>query len=253
VHPAAIVLVRYGASGDEPVPLSVPEGLDLQVVDRVEQHRADALRAGVEVLREMSPSPGAVAILDESDAPARRHVERCGEVLGRQSAVGVASFWERVGGAVVSRPCPARPYQWLWNDAAAASVFRIDALGSLVDLPLTEDPMYDRWYLANTVLASGWAGVTVPEVLAERSTPVGWVSRLDSTRAVEAIHRPFRVTMAEDAPELVSIARSGFAGALRSPTFRPREFSELAVRLVSDWRRALTWGWKKVAGRVWRG
>jgi hypothetical protein len=70
---------------------------------------------------------------------------------------------------------------------------------------------------------------------------------------VQAIHEPFGHRIAEDAAILVLVARSGFAGALRSSAFRPREFSELAALLASEWRRAVGWGWRKVMRSIGRG
>jgi hypothetical protein len=95
--------------------------------------------------------------------------------------------------------------------------------------------------------------VTIPETLAERSHPPGWVDRLDSTEMVQAIHEPFGHSIAEDAAMLLLVARSGFAGTLRVSGFRPREFSELAVLLAGEWRQAVAWGWRKIMRSIGRG
>lgn len=252
VPPTATVLVRYDPSGNDCVAATEAVEPGVQVAEQIHPQRASAIKAGVAALRALDPQPEGLVILDEHDALGPQCLERCGEVLARQPEVGLVSFWEDVAGANMMRPCPARPYQWLWNDAASASVIRTAALDRLDELPVLEDPLYDRWYVANLVLASGWAGVTIPEVLADRSHQRGWVNRLDSTRMVQAIHEPFQSTIAEDAPMLVLVSRSGFAGTLRERSFRPREFSELATFLVGDWRRALGWGWRKILGRIAR-
>jgi hypothetical protein len=165
----------------------------------------------------------------------------------------LVSFWEGPPDRPVMRSCPALPYQWSWNDAAAAAVYRIGALERLDGLPVVEDPRYERWYLANAALACGWAGVTIPEVLAERHSPDGQVDRLDSTRMVQAIWAPFAREIAQDAPDLLLLTRSGSGGTLRDRRFRPREFSELAGSLAGDWRRAARWGWQRVRQRFGGG
>ena len=253
IPPAVTVLVRYGSPEADALATSGPVVPGLQVLDGVQRHRAGAIERGLEALRALSPSPEGVVVLDEHDILGPRHLQRCGGVLGRRPEVGLVSFWERTAGRVVMPPCPSRPYQWLWNDAASASVIRVRALEHLDEMPVLEDPLYDRWYLANSVVASGWTCVTIPELLAERITPRCWVNRLDSSRMVQAIHDPFQDRIAEDAPALVLLARSGAAGTLRERAFRPREFGELAASLAGSWRRAIGWGWTKVMVRMGRG
>jgi glycosyltransferase involved in cell wall biosynthesis len=251
--PTATVVAPYSPSRLDEAPPSGRAWPEVRIIEEVQPQRASAIKAGVAALKDVRPQPLGIVILDEHDVLDPRHLERCGGVLAECPEVGLVSFWERGDGQDLMRPCPARPYQWLWNDAASASVVRTVALTRISDLPTLEDPLYDRWYVANAVLDAGWVGVTIPETLAERSHPPGWVDRLDSTQMVQAIHEPFGHRIAEDAAILVLVARSGFAGALRSSAFRPREFSELAALLASEWRRAVGWGWRKVMRSIGRG
>jgi hypothetical protein len=212
--------------------------------------RASAIEAGIAAIRLMDPPPEGIAVLDERDLPFPAYVERCGHVLAHCPEVGLVSFWEEAGGRLEARPCPARPYQWAWNDAAPASVLRLAALDPLDRVPVSEERSYEGWLLANAVVARGWVGVTVPEVLAARAEARDRVDRLDSSRMVRAVLEPFATEVSRDAAELLVLTRSGNAGALRGRRFRPREFSELALRLSSDWRQAMRWGWRRVLRRL---
>jgi len=250
VFPVATLVVRHDPAGSAaPGPAAAGVG---RVDESTEVHpdRWSAIRAGLAAIGRMDPPPVGVAVLDEHDLPLPTYVERCRDVLVRCPEVGLVSFWEGPAERPWVRPCPARPYQWAWNDAAAASVVRVAALGSLESLPACEEPLYERWFLANAVISRGWAGVTLPERLAARSHLEGWVDRQDSSRMARAVLRSLASEIGEDAPDLLLLTRSGTAGTLRARRFRPRALSELAALLASQWRQAARWGWRRALRRL---
>jgi hypothetical protein len=122
---------------------------------------AALLAAGVEPLGWM--------FLDSRNRLASSCLERCEDVLRHCGDVGLVSSWVRLdgrrGSTLQALPCPSFPYQWLENQASNASAVRAEAWEDAGGFRPPLSNGFEMWDLTNAVLAAGWKGVTVPEVL----------------------------------------------------------------------------------------
>jgi glycosyltransferase involved in cell wall biosynthesis len=130
---------------------------------------AAAKNSAVESILALDPKPAGVAFLGPGDRLLPGFVARCEETLRWSPQVGIVSCWVRDdrSRAVATPPCPAFPYQWLWNDVASCSVVRTEALEAAGGFRAAFDFGYEAWDLWNAVMAQGWAAVTLPEILGE--------------------------------------------------------------------------------------
>ena len=135
--------------------------------------RASMVNRGVAALLAAGVQPLGWIFLDSRDRLSPTCLERCEGVLHHCDDVGLVSSWVRLGGrrrpTLEALPCPSFPYQWLENQASDASAVRAEAWEDAGGFrpPLSDG--FEMWDLTNAVLAAGWKGVTVPEVLCERS------------------------------------------------------------------------------------
>jgi glycogen synthase len=137
---------------------------------------AAAKNAGFHCVAERRPL--GVVFLDAADRLAPEFVQTAESVLGHRGDVGVAGTWTRVvQGPDAARwqvpACPAFPYQLVGNDVPTAAVYRTEAIQEVGLHRVEMGPGWDRWDLANAVLATGWSGATIPAVLASRVLPAG--------------------------------------------------------------------------------
>jgi hypothetical protein len=145
--------------------------------------------------------------------------------------VGLVSSWVRFHGrrqpTLEAPPCPSFPYQWLENQASEASAVRVEAWKDAGGLrpPLSDG--FEKWDLTNAVLAAGWQGVTVPEVLCERSAGES-SNEVAETAGPETMRRllleRFPSLVAQDAERLVLMTGS-------QPTRKVRD----AVRILAEY------------------
>ena len=207
----------------------------------VRDRAIETLRAhGARLLGAVFVEPG-----DRLDADFVAETER---VLTECPSVGVVSFWtgSRDAGADVRvRPCPAFPYQWLWNDAAPCSVVRVDALEEVGELGPIGSRSHADWLLVTAVMAAGWAAVTVPRILGSQRTDVGNPQPAASAVRRELLQR-FADAAAPDTQELVLLTSSPGAVWLGREELSARDYARMAWEARGAYGRVLRWLLSKV-------
>ena len=127
--------------------------------------------------------------------------EICESVFQHCPEVGLVSCWMQIVGdrkGFVANPCPAFPYQWLFDDTISATAVRTEALREAGPFRAELGAGFDRWDFVNSVMAAGWVAVTVPALLSERMTT------LKSTQTVLAGYNRMRYKMLSRFPNLIA-------------------------------------------------
>ena len=180
------------------------------------------INLGVAALKVAGVQPLAWIFLDSRDRLSPSCLERCESVLHHCDEVGLVSSWVRLDGrrrpTLEALPCPSFPYQWLENQASDASAVRAEAWEEAGGLrpPLSDG--FEMWDLTNAVLAAGWKGVTVPEVLCERRAGEfsnGSVETAGPETMRRLLLERFPSLVAEDAQRLVLMTGSQPARKVR--------------------------------------
>jgi hypothetical protein len=131
----------------------------------------------------------------------------------------------------VALPCPSFPYQWLKNQASGASAVRAEAWDDAGGLRAPLSCGFEMWDLTNAVLAAGWKGVTVPEVLCEWSASDS-LNLAAETIGPETMRRllleRFPALVARDAERLVLMSGSEPARKVRDAVKILAEYVENA-------------------------
>jgi hypothetical protein len=217
--------------------------------------RASMINLGVAALEAAGVRPLAWMFLAARDLLSPSCLERCENVLRHCDEVGLVSSWVRLEGrrrpTVEALPCPSFPYQWIGNQASDASAVRAEAWEAAGGMrpPLSDG--FEMWDLSNAVLAAGWKGVTVPEILCARRA--GELSNGSvETAGPETMRRllleRFPVLVAEDAQRLVLMTGSQPARKVRDAVKILSEYLD-AAKLGSA-ARASNGGWSWRARRT---
>jgi glycosyltransferase involved in cell wall biosynthesis len=184
-----------------------------------------AKNAGVEAVFRSGLNPLAFCFLNPEDRLHPRLVAECESILRSCPKVGVVSCW--VGDLQDSdnlwiKPCPSLPYQYLANDTASFSVVRAEALREERNLRSLPGEREDQWELFNSVIASGWIAVTIPDVLGYQSLKDGVLAHMKGDFA--CTKRQELIGMLpdlgpRDAQELHLLSESQAAQQLRKSSF----------------------------------
>jgi glycosyltransferase involved in cell wall biosynthesis len=219
---------------------------------------AAAKNAGAEEILSAHGTPLGLVFLDASDRLYPGFLEACEACLRHCPGLGLLSAWTRLRGAeegFLAAPCPAFPYQLLHDATAPALVVRSEAFAEAGGFRTGLPGRYDRWDLANAVMAGGWVAATLPALLCER-----WPARGEATerppghgrllrellaRVPEAVQRDaLELVLLLDAPRRVSPAAPAVplkpTQVLRRSLAAQWEVLGLAVRrpdLTVDWVR----------------
>lgn len=129
-----------------------------------------ALTAGLDWMYQQQPPPLALAFLDAQDRLRPEFVSLCEQVFVRDQRIGLVSSWALDlgrGNTLWSRPCPSFPHQWLANDLVPFAAVRREALIQARRINCGIGYDRQRSNLFDSVMASGWLAVTVPQVLGE--------------------------------------------------------------------------------------
>lgn len=147
--------------------------------------------------------------LDEHDTLEPDCIEAMAGVFSSRADVGIVAPWTdrtRPCSGFEARPSPALPYQMTANEVAPASGFRASALNPAGPFGPGLPREYDVWALANEVMVSGWAAVTLPGLHVRRNAQpaeLSWV-QATSLRAIRAeALKPFDSPANELALQLV--------------------------------------------------
>lgn len=170
-QPAAVVVARHGADFGPNVRPVIENWLpDAHILPGPFTEAASARNTAIDAIDSAGHRPLGIVFLSENDRIKPLFVAGCESVLKACPEVGLVSCWtasEKDSQEIWIKPCPALPYQWLSNDAVPFSAVRTEALCEAGRFRPVLKPGYDHWDLFNAVLAKGWVGVTIPEVLAE--------------------------------------------------------------------------------------
>ena len=171
--------------------LNLPHGGDIPLKNQGIRHILDS---GV--------NPAGFSFLSAEDVLAPRFIETCTGILEHCPEVGLISGWidfPEDGNHTRIEPCPGFPYQWASNEIAPFAAVRTEALMGAGGVRPGMAGEFEHWDLFNAVLASNWAGVTVPGILGCCRTrkEVYSGSRLN-------IHRRMRQDMLARFPERVA-------------------------------------------------
>jgi glycosyltransferase involved in cell wall biosynthesis len=212
-----------------------------------------ARNAGFQAIERCHPKPLGVAFLDAHDELAPDYVARCTQVLHDRPDVGIVSFWTRqlgIKNRIVADACPAFPYQWLRNDAAAGCAVRVGAFQRVGGFRSMEEPEYAYWDLITAVLADGWRAVTVPETLSHRYTRS--LPAPTNTRMLTSIYERFPDLLARDAVDVARLSRSGISGLLSGRGITPQEQVDLARILFRHPVHTARWAMRTLGRRIGR-
>jgi glycosyltransferase involved in cell wall biosynthesis len=169
---------------------------------------ADAWNLGFTALRSDNEH-GFWLFLDHADTLEPTCLEKIENTFARRPEVGIVSLWttRTVGtNAMDAPPCPEALYQLINNDVPPASAFRTAALGDEPPFGSGMQREYDIWQVANSVMAKGWRAVSIPEVLAVRSSekPAMRWPQVTAQRAIRAeLLSPFKAQATQVALDLV--------------------------------------------------
>jgi len=220
LKPARVVLV-VGKSSDEEIRTQIEHARHngWMVRETMKHSLSTAKNIGIEAVLNQGQMPLGFVFLDSQDRLAPTFTSECVSILQRCPDVGLLSPWTKlIGGdnCFFAYPCPAFPYQLLFNQTVPATVVRAEALleaGYFRDM-LEEG--YEMWDLVNAIMEAGWAGITVPALLSERVVPIG-PALFSST--VDDHHRMRKEVIARF-PDLVAKEAQALILLLKSP-FRP--------------------------------
>jgi glycosyltransferase involved in cell wall biosynthesis len=262
--PAAVIILDRGVLDEETRRAFERERPSWTIVPL--SHGDDAVsgkNACVDAVLALGARPIGFAFLDEAESLSPHFVELGEAILRKCHAIGLVSFWysEGPGRPIGIRPCPAFPYQWIANDACSFSVVRTEALLEAGRLGGGLPHGYERWDLANAVMAAGWLAVTVPEIMgtlrpepsAASALPLNDTHRLARARLLSR----FTDLTARDAADLVGLAASLVAQEKqreiarlwnRQNSLYPLELLRTARRLAWRIKRAL----RRAAGAAQR-
>jgi glycogen synthase len=147
------------------------------------------------VLEEV-PNPSGFIFLRAEDRLALNALELLERILLECHDVGLVSFWIKQGKRMQISPCPAFPYQWIANEVVHCSAMRKEALmRTQLFQPQLLD-RFDEWDVFNSILATGWIGVTVPILLCRSSD--------DPSRLNGHTEMKMRALVLDRFPDLVS-------------------------------------------------
>ena len=188
--PATAVALVCGSTASEhdKAQASALAGQAVVTLSSAASERSEAWNAGYAAIRDRVAS-GFVLFLDTDDLLLPDCLARMREAFAHQPPIGLIAGWiGREGDITLEAPLsPELGHQLMRNDVGSAVAFRADALGNAP--PFRALPSsYDLWQLSVAVLAKGWAGVTFPELLAERRGSPGKIPWPDVTalRAIRA-------------------------------------------------------------------
>jgi len=144
--------------------------LGWEVCEKTGRSESDAKNSGMEAVLSSGMDPIGFVFLEAADRIHPGFIEICVSVLERCPEVGLVSCWTDVsgGGRAMAHPCPAFPYQILSDETVPSTAIRTQALRGVGGFRTGLDSGFERWDLANAVMASGWTAVTVPALMAVR-------------------------------------------------------------------------------------
>jgi glycosyltransferase involved in cell wall biosynthesis len=228
--PAAVVVVDAGSTEEHTVKALRQARRDgWQLMTTRVGRGGSAKNVGIEAILGTGVQPMGFAFLQAGDRLQPRFVAVGAAILQRCPEVGVVSCWTshtETPKKVRIKPCPSFPYQWLTNDATPLSTIRTEALCEVGRFRVLQHQDDDAWDLCNAVIATGWAAVTVPEVLGEHCV---WHASMPQLTSIGA-PKPTSTELLERFPAL--LARDAHHIALLTGFSRAQLLSEgaLAVR-----------------------
>jgi hypothetical protein len=212
--------------------------------------------------------PLGVLFLDAADLLRPEALAALEAALRHRGEVGLVSSWGAgrrwpASPTPVTAP-PSFPYQWMANEVAAVTAFRLEAVEEAGGFrPGLEDGL-EEWDLVNAILAAGWPALTYPAILGERTAAFAAApGRL--VRARTAVLERFPELVAADAAELVLLLEARCPGPdvpaarQRAATVgdllrRPwREQVVLARAALREPRRAADWVLRRATSTVRQG
>ncbi len=260
LKPLATIVIDDGSTDEqtlEAFDLLEREGWIIQHQEN--QGLVAARNAGIREILRLGHNPAAIVCLDSDDRLRPAFLERANTVFEHCPEVGVVSCWVRhfeSAAHVWMQPCPTFPHQWTSNEVATFSAVRTEALQEvgLYRLKMHQG-CYADWDLFNAVLASGWVGVTIPEVLGDYRVRDDSILRRLSAHAHgrmrKAMLERFPAEVARDAMDVALLSEAADSWILREEVFQLRAQVARARSFLRRPDHALRWLAKRVL-RKWR-
>lgn len=259
--PVKVIIVNDGS--DDEATLRHLEEIEREgwtVLHKKNGGLVSARNAGIQVILDSGMRPLGIICIDSDDRLRPDFVLRCENVLKACPDVGVVSTWIKhfeSADRIWMKPCPSFPYQWTTNEIATFSAVRTEAL---VEVGLYQLEMhqgcYSDWDLFNAVLAAGWKGVTIPEVLGEyRVRDDSILRRLNAHahgRMRRAMFERFADLVAADAIDVALLSEAADSWVLREEVFTLRAQVARARSFFKRPDRAVRWFGGKIYRRAAR-
>jgi glycogen synthase len=229
--PATVVLISARSSHESIRPaLQRARSLGWRLCEGPVELPQRAKNAAIEEVFSAGMDPLGVVFLDAMDRLDPNFSENCELVLQNCPEVGLVSFWTQYVGdrnVFVANPCPAFPYQWLFDDTVPATAVRTEALREAGLFRVDLHSGIDHWDLVNGIMASGWVAVTVPALLNERRIMPFSTNRppSDYSRMRSDMLARFPDLIARDSLEMIKLLESRMVQLQSSISSDPGRFS----------------------------
>lgn len=261
VKPVSVVVVDDGSN--DPLTISHLDEAKKEgwtILHKSNGGLVSARNAGIQAIIDSHASPLGIVCIDSDDLLRPQFVERAAHVLRHCPEVGIVSCWVKhfeSADRVWMQPCPSFPYQWTTNEVATFCAVRTEAL---VEVGLYQLEMhqgcYADWDLFNAVLACGWVGVTIPEVLGDYRVRDDSILRGLNAHAHgrmrSAMFARFADQVARDAIDIALLSEASDSWILREEVFTLRAQVARARSFIRRPDRAVRWLSKKIASRIER-
>lgn len=215
--PVTVVLVIDGsAEWEENILRAQREGW--QIVRESDTNPMSARSAGIKAIMNSGLNPIGVAFLGGEEQLRPEFGNVCESVFHRCPDVAIISCWADYLKPIDKlwiRPCPSFPYQWVANDTVRCAAFRTEALLEIGDF-FRRNAADGHWDLCTFVLAKGWAGVTIPDVLVQYASRSGGAQ---SFKIPEGFHKKYGDLLAKDTRHFPRLL-AAFNGAVSKKKYR---------------------------------
>ncbi len=202
-QPTAVVIVDDNSTESETKQILKAKKKDgWEILSKPQENNIPGKNQGIRHVMRSGIHPAGFSFLSAEDRLNPHFIEICTAILEHCPKIGLISGWVEFREKrknIWIRPCPGFPFQWAVNEIAPFAAVRTEALMAAGQFRSEMDGEFERWDLFNAVMATGWSGVTVPDILGtcrfEEKPYSG--SNLN-------IHRGMRKAMLERFPELIA-------------------------------------------------
>jgi hypothetical protein len=164
----------------------------------------------VETVLAGGADPMAFVFLESPDLLYAVYIEAIDPIFSHCPDVGFVSSWMRAeteDEPFIAHPCPAFPYQLLQNETVPATAIRTEAFLEAGRFRTGLESGFEQWDLITAIMASGWIGITYPELLSDRVRGRGGAV-VEQRRMRRDILARYPDVVARDAQDLIHLLES---------------------------------------------